>query len=204
MEDNTPINNIFPYRGSKKERIFRILLSEKRKKFTSYRISKLAETNYSYVHSIFSELQREGIINDHEVLDVRKMFKKWADHKYFPYYREYNIQNPKNIFKNVKMEYAFTGYFAENLVGNYLFPRYYEVYVDDYELGKWNNILINSGYVGKGNVKIYFTDKHVFFEKHEVEGWPVVSNQQLIVDLIREGAECREAADLLIKRIYNA
>jgi len=204
VEENTPINNIFPYHGSKKERIYRILLSEKLKRFTSYRISKLAETNYSHVHSIFSELKREEIINDHEVLDVRKLFKKWAEHKYFRYYREYNIQNPKNIFKNTQMEYAFTGYFAENLVGNYLFPRYYEIYVNDYEIEKWNNILINSGYVGKGNVKIYYTDQHVFFEKYEVEGWPVVSIQQLIVDLIREGAECREAADLLIKRIYNA
>jgi hypothetical protein len=74
----------------------------------------------------------------------------------------------------------------------------------DHELEKWHNYLMNSGYVGKGNVKIYFTDQHVFFEKYEVEGWPVVSIQQLIVDLIREGAECKEAAEILMKRIYNA
>ncbi len=102
------------------------------------------------------------------------------------------------------MEYAFTGYFAENLVGNYLFPRYYELYINDFELEKWHKHLINSGYVGNGNVKIYCTDHHVFFEKYEVEGWPVVSIQQLIVDLIREGAECGEAAEILMKRIYNA
>lgn len=102
------------------------------------------------------------------------------------------------------MEYALTGYFAENLVGHYLFPRYYELYINDHCIEDWHNLLIKSGYVGKGNVKIFFTDQHVFFEKYDVEGWPVVSIQQLIVDLMREGAECGEAAELLMKRIYNA
>jgi hypothetical protein len=35
-----------------------------------------------------------------------------------------------------------------------------------------------------------------------VKGWPLVSIQQLIVDLMRTGAECAEAADLLIGREY--
>jgi len=197
-------NNLFPYSGSKKERIFRILLSNKMKNLSWYRIAKLADTNYSYVYSVLSDLKRRGTLHDHEILDVKKLFGWWAKHRYNRYYREYNIQNPKSILKNARMEYAFTGYFAENLVGQYLFPRNYELYVNDHELEKWHTLLVNSGYVGKGNVKIYFTDEHVFFEKYEVEGWPVVSVQQLIVDLIREGAECREAADLLMKRIYNA
>jgi hypothetical protein len=192
------------YFGSKKERVFRILLSNKIKNNSWYKIAKLADTNYSYVHSILYELEREGVLKKHEIIDVKKMFYLWANHRYWRYYREYNIQNPKDTIKNAKMEYAFTGYFAENLVGNYLFPRYYELYVNDSDLEKWHNHLINSGYVGKGNVKIYFTDHHVFFEKYEVEGWTVVSVQQLIVDLMREGAECGEAAEILIKRIYNA
>jgi hypothetical protein len=45
-------------------------------------------------------------------------------------------------------------------------------------------------------------DDHVFFERQEIEGWPVVSIQQLIVDLLRTGAECVEAANLLIRREY--
>ncbi|MEI7648484.1 MAG: hypothetical protein WCJ47_02085 [Methanomicrobiales archaeon] len=197
-------DNINLYFGSKKERVFRILLSNKNKNCSWYKIAKLAETNYSYVHSILCELERVGALKKHEISDVKKIFNLWANHRSYRYYREYNIQNPKETIKNAKMEYAFTGYFAENLVGNYLFPRYYELYVNDSELEKWHKYLTNSGYVGKGNVKIYFTDQHVFFEKHVVEGWPVVSIQQLIVDLMREGAECGEAAELLMKRIYHA
>ncbi|MCQ1537753.1 hypothetical protein FTO68_01935 [Methanocalculus taiwanensis] len=80
--------------------------------------------------------------------------------------------------------------FAKNLVGGYLFPRSYELYIKDYEFEQWDNYLLESGYLGKGNVKIFCSDHHVFFEKQIVEGWPVVSAQQLIVDLIREGADC--------------
>ena len=196
--------NKFLYFGSKRERVFRVLLSNKIKKFSWYKIAKLADTNYSYVHSILYELERLGVLKGHKILDVQKIFSLWANHTYRRYYREYNIQNPKEILKNAKMEYAFTGYFAENLVGNYLFPRYYEIYVNDYELEKWHDLLTNSGYVGKGNVKIISTDHHVFFEKYDVEGWPVVSIQQLIVDLLRGGAECGEAGERLMKMIYHA
>ena len=174
------------------------------KNLSWYKIAKLTDTNYSYVHTVLSDLEREGLLKERQILDAKKIFNRWAEHRYNRYYREYNIQNPKDTLKNAKMEYAFTGYFAENLVGNYLFPRFYELYVNNHELEKWHKYLMNSGYVGKGNVKIYFTDQHVFFEKYVVEGWPVVSIQQLIVDLIREGAECGEAAEILMKRIYNA
>jgi hypothetical protein len=201
--------NIYNYFGSKKERVFRVLLSNKYKNLSSYKVAKLSETNYSWVHSIFKELEREGILKNNKMVDVRKMFFLWAKHpyanqQYWPFFREYNIQNPKEVLKNAKMEYAFTGYFAENLIGNYLFPRYYEMYINDYDLEKWHNYLSNSGYSGKGNVRIYCYDQHVFFEKRDVEGWPVVSIQQLIVDLIREGAECGEAGERLMKMIYHA
>jgi hypothetical protein len=196
--------NINQYFGSKKERVFRVLLSKKYKNVSSYKLAKLSETNYSWVHSIINELRTRKLLDERQILDVKGMYLFWAKHPHQIYCREYNIQNPKEVLKKAKMEYAFTGYFAENLIGNYLFPRYFEFYINDYDLEKWHKYLEKSGVIGKGNVKIYYTDRHVFFEKHEVDDWPVVSIQQLIVDLIREGAECREAADILIKRIYNA
>ena len=42
----------------------------------------------------------------------------------------------------------------------------------------------------------------MFFESDRVNGSPLVSIQQLIVDLYRTGAECTEAADLLVRRWY--
>ncbi len=196
--------NEFQYFGSKQERVYRVLLSDKIKKPSGYRVAKLAEVSYPYVHTILNDLEREGILKDRQIIEIEKMFNHWSDHRGPIYVREYNIQNPKDIFKKAQMDYAFTGYFAENLVGGYLFPRSYELYIKDYEFEQWDNYLLESGYLGKGNVKIFCSDHHVFFEKQIVEGWPVVSAQQLIVDLIREGADCGEAGERLMKMMYHA
>ena len=196
--------NIFQYFGSKQERVYRVLLSRKIQKPSGYKIAKLAGVSYPYVHTLLGDLERGGMLKDRQVAEIKKLFNYWANHRGPNYLREYNIQNPKEIFKKAKMEYAFTGYFAENLVGGYLFPRYYELYIRDYEFEKWDKYLSGSGYLGKGNVKILCSDHHVFFEKHHVDDWPVVSTQQLIVDLIREGAECGEAGECLMKMIYHA
>lgn len=194
---------IFQYFGSKQERIYRVLLSKKLRKLTGYRIAKLTGVSYPYVHTILYELERKGIVKERRILNIPKLFNYWAEHRGPSYLREYHIQNPKDVLKKAEMEYAFTGYFAENLTGGYLFPRYYELYIKDDEFEKWHEYLLNSGYSGKGNVKIFCSDHHVFFEKQNVEGWPVVSIQQLIVDLMREGAECGEAGERLMKMTYN-
>jgi len=67
---------------------------------------------------------------------------------------------------------------------------------------RWNDLITKSGYVGKGNLQVIVADEHVFFESDRVNGSPLVSIQQLIVDLYRTGAECTEAADLLVRRWY--
>ena len=48
--------NIFQYFGSKQERIYRVLLSHKIQNPSGYKIAKLAEVSYPYVHSILGEL----------------------------------------------------------------------------------------------------------------------------------------------------
>jgi hypothetical protein len=47
------------------------------------------------------------------------------------------------------------------------------------------------------------SDENVFWDGKKIQGWTIVSIQQLIVDLLREGVECTEAAELLIRRFYN-
>jgi len=101
------------------------------------------------------------------------------------------------------MGYVLTGYFAENLVGHYVFPRFHELYVHRPDALAWHALLSGKGYVGRGNVQVLLADEHVFFESDVADGWPVVSIQQLIVDLYRTGAECAEAADLLVGRVYG-
>jgi len=189
--------------GTKVDRIYRVLLSKEKSGLTWYRIAKYAEVAYGWAYQILKVLERKGIIKGYKVKKPRRLFDVWADRPDTRMYREYHIQEPKRVLKGIKMDFAFTGHFAENLMNGYLFPRYYDLYIRHEDALAWHRRMVENGYVGTGNVRIFLADAHVFFERRKVDGWPTVSVQQLIVDLIREGAECAEAADLLIKRFYN-
>ena len=200
----TEKNGIFsvPY-VDKVERIYRVFLSRKIKKMTWYRVAEEAEAAFGWTHKVLKSLENDGIIKEYKIKDPKALFKRWVDRKDRRVYREYHAQNPAEILKNSEMDYALTGYFAENLIGHYLFPRYYQLYIHPKDAANWHSLLSENAYVGKGNIQILIADEHVFYEKDEVDGWPTVSIQQLIVDLYREGAECVEAADLLLMRVYQ-
>jgi len=191
-----------PY-GDKVERIYRVLLSRKATRLTWYRIAKEADVSYGWAYRVLKGLERDEIIKGRELRDPRVLFARWADRKDRRVYREYHVQDPASLLKGAGADYALTGYFAENLIGHYVFPRYHEFYVHRQDAPGWHERLSGKGYVGKGNVQVLLTDEHVFYEATVVDGWPVVSIQQLIVDLYRTGAECGEAADLLVERAYG-
>lgn len=187
----------------KVERIYRVFLSREIKKMSWYRVAEEAEVAFGWTHKVLRNLENDGIIKGSIIKDPKALFKRWADRKDQRVYREYHTQNPAEILKDSEMDYALTGYYAENLIGHYLFPRYYELYIHSMDAANWHSLLSGNGYVGKGNLQIILADEHVFFEKADVDGWSTVSIQQLIVDLYREGAECAEAADLLLMRAYQ-
>ena len=191
-----------PY-GDKVERIYRVLLSRRLHDPTWYRVAKEADVSYGWAFRVLKALERESIIRGRELKDPRALFARWAARKDRRVYREYHVQDPSTVLRDAKMGYALTGYFAENLVGHYVFPRLHELYVHRPDAPAWHALLSGKGYVGRGNVQVLLADEHVFFESDVVDGWPVVSIQQLIVDLYRTGAECAEAADLLVGRVYG-
>lgn len=189
--------------GDKVERIYRVVLSVKENDRTWYRIAKDAGVSYGWAHSVLKGLEKEGMIDGSKVIDPKRLFMKWAQRKDQRLFREYNIQEPERAIDAAGLEYAYTGYYAENQLGRYLFPTYRELYVKKDDAEKWHRAMIESGYVGKGNVQVLLADEHVFFEMQRVDGRPLVSTQQLIVDLYRTGAECAEAADILLSRAYR-
>jgi hypothetical protein len=188
--------------GNKVERIYRILLSRHRSGQTWYRIAKDANVSYSWAHRILGRLEHEGLITRSKVVKPRELFLKWADRRDLRLFREYNIQEPDDIIAGSELDHAFTGYFAENHLGQYLFPRSREFYVRRDDGVKWHELLTSHGYVGRGNTQVLLADDHVFFERQDVDGYPLVSTQQLIADLYRTGAECAEAADILVSKVY--
>jgi len=189
--------------GDKVERIYRVLLSIRGISRSWYRIAKDADVSYGWAYSILKGLERDGLIDGHKVIQPKALFMRWVERKDLRLFREYNVQDLDDVIAKSELDHVFTGYFAENLIGRYLFPRYREFYVKKEDALKWHQLLTGQGYVGRGNAQIILADDHVFFERQCIDKHPLVSTQQLIVDLYRTGAECAEAADLLVSKVYQ-
>jgi hypothetical protein len=171
---------------------------------TWYKIAKEAETAYGWTHRILTRLQDKGYIKGTKVLEPVELFKIWLARPRHRKYREYHIKKPVDILSmDHEPRYAVTTYFAEEVVGAYLFPRYLDLYIEDQEAKYWHDLLIGRGYAGKGNVRLLVDEPHVFYGAMTEKGRRIVSIQQLILDLLDEGAECAEAAQLLVERYYN-
>lgn len=186
----------------KVERIYRVLLSIRLGQPSWYQVAKEAGVAYGWAHRVLQGLEGDGLLEGREVVDPTGLFARWASRRDRRVYREYHVREPAEVIREAGMDHALTGYFAENLIGHYLFPRYHEVYVREQDAAAWHGLLTSRGMVGRGNVQVIVADEHVFYERQEVDGWPLVSVQQVIVDLYRTGVECAEAADLLVGRLY--
>ncbi len=189
--------------GDKVERIYRVLLSTQENNRTWYRIAKDADVSYGWAYSVLKGLERDGLIDGRKVIQHRALFMRWVERKDLRLFREYNVQDLDEIIARSELDHAFTGYFAENHIGRYLFPRYREFYIRKEDALKWHQLLTEHGYVGRGNAQVILADDHVFFERQCIDDHPLVSTQQLIVDLYRTGAECAEAAELLVSKVYQ-
>jgi len=189
--------------GMKVERIYRILLSIPYKKRTWYRIAKDADADYHWTTNILKELQGLGVVDGSKVNRPQDLFTIWANRPTPTHYREYHLQEPLNTIKGAEYDFAVTTYYAEQLVGDYLFPRYMDIYIRKKDANRWHELLIKNGYVGKGNIRLLLADEHVFWSANEHHPIKIVSIQQLIVDLLREGGVCTEAAELLMERFYG-
>ncbi len=112
-----------------KGRVARILFNDPNGKLTKYRIAKLAESGYPWIHSILKKLEEQGIIQKTKVKSFKSLMTWWKQWQPFPEYREYMIQKPLELLKETNLEYALTTYQAENKVQNYLFPSRTDIYI---------------------------------------------------------------------------
>lgn len=178
-------------RNSKKERIIRILLSKQL--LTKYRIAKKAECTPSWVYMFLKQIKNKNLYN--LWLKIKKKSK----------YREYLIKEPLEILKKTKLDYALTTYFAETIIQSYLFPLRYDIYIKEEDLNKWHKLLTDNGFYGKGNFRILIYDDFKFLEKQTINfkniKLKVVTEPQLIVDLMQENGPAKEAAEMLMKNV---
>lgn len=190
-------------RGKIRERILRVLLNKPDGRLTKYRLSKMAGASFPWTHEFLGKLEADGYVKDTRVLDFEGLIKYWTKVRRKPGSREYLLQRPLQLLRDINLSYALTTYQAENLVQGYLFPSRVDIYVRGEEKEAWHRLLAGEGLVGKGNVRILFDDDHVFYGAKETRGLWAVSYPQLIVDLFMEGGVCTEAAELLLGKVSS-
>ena len=188
-------------RGDKRERILRVLLNSK-ESLSKNKLSQQANCTRQWVILFLKELQKKKLIRETEPLDRKKLLQYWINISKKPRkFRSYMVKNPLELLKKSKLDYALTTYQAENIVQHYLFPSRIDLYIKENDLERWHSIMTKNGLYGKGNVRILFADEHAMHGKRSLNGLSIVSMPQLIVDLTNEGGPCKEAAEMLMKRL---
>lgn len=187
-------------RGHIRERVLRVILNHPNGELTQYKIAKLADGAFSWVHDTLKGLEKKELVEGTKVRKYRELFLLWKDWKTDSEKREYMIRDPLELLAKTGLKYALTTYSGENLVQKYLFPSRTDFYIYSKDREKWHKLLSENGLVGKGNVRILISDEHVFYNSFVKNGLTVVSIPQLIVDLMTEGAVGGEAADMLLEK----
>ena len=111
------------------------------------------------------------------------------------------VREPVDLLKKAKLDYALTTYQAENIIQHYLFPSRIDIHIKKEDLDEWHRLMTKNGLYGMGNVRIIIPDEHVMYGKRKINSLFIVSLPQLILDLVNEGGPCREAAEMLMKRL---
>ena len=184
-----------------KGRVARILFNESNGTLTKYRIAKLADSGYPWIHNLLKKLEEQGIIQKTRIRDFKALMTWWKRWQPIPKYREYMVQRPLELLKETNLEYALTTYQADNKVQNYLFPSRTDIYIHSSDKQRWHELLVQNGLVGKGNVRILIGDDHVFYKSFAVDDLTLVSIPQIVLDLYSEGGVCIEAGDLLLEKM---
>jgi len=188
-------------RGIIRERVARILLNNPAGNLTGYRVAKMAEGAYPWLHELLKKLEKEGAVKGTQVRDFRKLVDLWKEWRTPVSSREYMLRKPLDVLSKTGLEYALTTYQAENLVQRYLFVSRVDLYIRHEDQKKWHSLLTREGLVGKGNIRILMADEQVFYGASEREGFKIVSMPQLVVDLMSEGGVCVEAAEMLLEKM---
>jgi hypothetical protein len=190
-------------RGTKKERILRVVLKQPDGSLSLYRIAKESSCTHVWVLKYLRDLEQKNLVEKTKVKDIQGLFYYWKEINKYPLYREYNIQNPIELLKKTKLKFALTTYYAETYTQKYLFPSRVDIYIKKQDSEKWHTMLIKNGLVGKGNMRLLIEDEHVFYANIKKGGLRLVSIPQLILDLLREEGVAIEAAHMLMEREYH-
>jgi len=191
------------HRGTLRERVIRVLLTDPDGSLTKYKIAKKAECSFSWVHEFLSKLEMLRLVSGAKVTDYNGLLKYWLQVRTKPDKKDYMHKDPLSLIRRVRLPYALTTYQAENLVQRYLFPSRTDLYVEAEDVEEWQKLISSEGLVGKGNLRLLIADSHVFYGSFKRQDLTVVCIPQLILDLFEEGGVCTEAAEKLLGKVQE-
>jgi DNA-binding Lrp family transcriptional regulator len=188
-------------RGDKRERILRVLLSEK-DKMSKNELAKRAECTRPWVIKYLRQLEGKGFVKGTEVIYKKGLIEYWISiHKKPKKIIKFMVKNPLKLLEKTKLDYALTTYHAENVIHHYLFLSRVDIYIKEENLQEWHDLLTRDGLIGGGNMTVRITDPHVLYGKQKLKKLWLVSTAQLIIDLWLENGPCREAAEMMLKNV---
>lgn len=188
--------------GAARQRLIRTLLQDPREPRTFYRLAKDSRVSYGWAHPVLRQLTEQGLIDAGRVVDASALFRTWAEMPPRAKSSDFQVQEPAKLFDDTNLAYAWTTYFAESLVQHQLFVRRLDFYAPLNDWNAWRKRLARDGLIGGGNVRVLLSDPHILDTSRTLRGRRVVCTPQLIVDLLREGGPCVQAAQMLMEKEY--
>src|SRR5713101_656630 len=170
MTTNTPpLSERLP-RGTKTDRIYRILLCHLDDALTKYKIAKLANAQESHVRLLLRKLKIRGLVDGTKVTDPKELLLFWSRLAVKYESRSYVLKDVLESIKDTTLDYALTTYQAETRLNHYLFPSMTDLYIRVGEMQKWHEFLGSKGaLVGGGNVTLRWYDDQVFYYSFVVD-----------------------------------
>ncbi len=188
----------------KSKRIILELLHNPDGKLTLYRLSKLTDTNISWVIVFIKRLENKKLVKKTKVLNFSGLIDYYLFLDVKPKFFEFQLTEPLEYLRRVSKVYALTTFAAENLTSHHLFPSRIDLYVKLEDIGEWKKELFDKGLIGKGNLRlIVISDNYLFKFSQELKGLKIISVPLLLIDLKREGGVCLEAYDYLVKKYVS-
>lgn len=190
-------------RGAGKERILRVLLNHSGQEITKYRLAKEAKVSEPWCREYTENLERRGVLEETTVCRPRELYQEWQSVRIDPNQLTISLQQPMTVLDDTDLKYGLTTYRAENLIQGMLFPSTTDFYVHPDEIEDWLNLVEERGLLGGGNTRLRVLDTHVFYNTQQKNDVQLVSTPQIILDLLKEGGPCEEAATKLIDTVHG-
>ncbi len=183
-------------------RIVKHLLEKPGGEWTRYGLAKASGCSWQWAIELLGKLEERGLVSGTKVVDPMALLRYAASVAPPPTRTvECYHTRPVNLIRSSKVDYAITTTYAENEFTHLLFKTRCDVYVSEATMNLLWRRVADEGLLGRGNLRLMIpADPRVISEASLVHGIRIVSREQLMVDLMREGGVCVQAVEEMVGR----